>query len=368
MEIANNVDIDDTGTFERRDGYTKVADLTNVTAAYSSFDQTRAYIVDNGDLKLLRPDFSTSLVKSGLPDTRLYWQESDNVIFYSGKGASGMLLGDNVWRPLGVPTPNSPAVSAISGSLPAGQYQVAVTNLSPEKMESGCAVPTTVQLLANQALKIVVAPDDSCTANIYITSTDGTELYRAWTDVGAGVYEFNGPLAGLAYPLEIEQINAYPMPDGCDKIEIHEGRLYAARYYEEDGQTVVWYSKSFWLHLFDVANDFFVFSDKVTGMASTADGLVITTAKQTSVIKDGVREIRYWYGAPDGYPVFESLTNEVYIWTERGLLVTPGLKNITEAKVSVPPGNDCVTAYLMKHGREMVVVMTNDQGFANNRY
>ncbi len=370
LELANNVDIDDTNTIERREGYAKVADFTNITAAYCANDQQRMYIVDNGDLKLVRPDFTTQVIKSGLPSSRMYWQEDDDVIFYSGKGenGSGIIFGDNMWRPLGVPTPLPPSVTAIPGTLPAGQYQVVCTNLSPEKMESGSPTPIAIELLNNQAIRIDHTPDPNHTANIYISSTNGKTLYRAMTNFSGGVFIFDGPLTKLAYKLEVEQINTYPMPDNCDRIEVHEGRLYAARFFPETDQSVLWWSQPLWFHLFDVADDYVMFGDQIRGMASTDDGLVVVTEKSISVIKDGARNVLAWVGCPDGYPIVETLTREAYVFSERGVYKFPGFQNLTEGKVSVAPGSDCFVAYMMRKGREKLVVMTNNAGFPNNQY
>jgi hypothetical protein len=86
LVAATNIDIDDQFGIERRSGYTPVAGLTQVTAAYSTKDEKELYVVDGGILKrviTLSPVVTQALAIDVGP-AEVWWCDEGGYVFVSG--------------------------------------------------------------------------------------------------------------------------------------------------------------------------------------------------------------------------------------------------------------------------------------------
>lgn len=368
MADAVNMDVTDTMTVERRDGFALAVPFTAVTGGYAARDERRAWVIDDGDLLRLHPDLSTALVATGFPQGEYHWAEADDLVFFTGPRC-GWLRGDAL-LPLRVPNPDSPGVAAIAGSLPAGQYQVALTLTHDETgIEGGSSLEVPFELAVPGGLRITIpALALGHTGNLYLSSTNGDVLYAATGGlIGGDSIEYNGPLLELARPLETAQRNGDVLPDGVTVCEVHEGRLYVAQP-QDDDTTVLWISQPGWYHLFDLATDFEIYPGRITGLASTGPGLVVATTKEIGLLQDRVRSRFTWYGTPEGAPLVKTPLGAVYAWTARGVIRLPEFEALTEPKVSLAPGERCFAAHVERRGREQLIVCTDAAGWAANPY
>lgn len=365
---ASNMDLTDSLTLERRDGFALAMPLSSATAAYATRDERRAWVIDDGDLLLLRPDLSTVVVDTGFPQGEYHWAEADDLVFFTGPKC-GWLRGDAV-LPLRVPVPDAPTLTPIAGELPAGLYQAALT-LTHEAtgLEGSASVPTQTELAEAGALRIVVpALPLGHTGNLYLSSTNGDVLYALVAGLAGGEsIEYRGPLIELARPLDPAQANTDPMPDGVTVCEVHEGRLWVAQP-QDDETTVLWFSQPGWFHLFNLAADFELYPGRITGLASVGADLVVATTQEVGLLRDRVRNRVTWYGTPAGAPLVKTPQGAVLIWTNRGVVRVPEIANLTEQKVSLAPGSRCAAAYVERHGREQLIVCTDTAGWAANPY
>lgn len=368
MEDILNMDVTDSLTLERRDGWSLTVPCAAVTAAYAARSEQRAWLIDGGDLVMLRPDLSMQTLASGLPQGEYHWAEADDLVFFTGP-ACGWIRGDAV-LPLRVPAPDSPALSGVDGDLPAGLYQAALTLTHAESgVEGGASLEAQIELPAAGGLRLAI-PDlaEGHTATLYLSSTNGDVLYAVREGLAGGeVIEYRGPLLELARPLEVAQRRGDPLPEPVTVCEVHEGRLYVAQP-QDDDTTVLWISQPGWYHLFDLAADFEIFPGRITGLASMAGGLVVASTREVSVLQDRARSRITWYGTPEGRPLVKSPYGAVYIWTARGVARLPEFANLTEEKVSLAPGARCVVAYAERRGREQLIVCTDAAGWAANPY
>ncbi|GAA5785655.1 hypothetical protein [Chitiniphilus shinanonensis] len=102
---------------------------------------------------------------------------------YLSDGQTMLLIEDGAARPWTVPAP-LPQVARIDGAIPAGHYQLAITWVLDDGRESGCEPqPLTLDAPSGLALgHAAPVPEGVAYARIYLTATDGTELYQrgAW--------------------------------------------------------------------------------------------------------------------------------------------------------------------------------------------
>src|SRR3990172_10400935 len=80
VKDAKNIYIDNSGRIKRRQGFGQELGFGDVTAAYSTEDEARLFVVDDGDLKevdSLSP-LQTRTLKSDVGAREVYWAEAGN--------------------------------------------------------------------------------------------------------------------------------------------------------------------------------------------------------------------------------------------------------------------------------------------------
>lgn len=352
---ADNVDVDDLGGLVIREGFVADIGATSITAAYATRDQNRLFWIDSGNLVEVMPDDTTITLKTGMPSGRVYWTEAGSQIFMS----TGHIIENEVsdWR---IPTCPQPNVSVISGDLPAGQYQIACTYQSGR--EGGCSAPVVVDVADDSGLAITVPDLSPYDVNVYVSDLNGDVLYLADTLMIGGVTVHN---IDLSYPLDSIHHQTYPVPEGISRICFYEAKLWAAQF--QDGQTIIWYSKPFAWHLFDLYSDYLVIPGEVLMLEATPQGLVIGTSEEIyAYTKDEALVQLAEYGVVDGYPAAFRQDGNILIHTQRGTCAALPFKNLTEHKISLTPGRDCATAIVEQNGLERFVALHDGQGQANN--
>jgi len=85
---ALNVDIDDAGQIRRRRGRTRVG-----TGNYHSLWQSEAavYVVKNGDLCHLLPNYTTQILRAGVGADRMSYVKVDDSVYFSSRTTSGKI-------------------------------------------------------------------------------------------------------------------------------------------------------------------------------------------------------------------------------------------------------------------------------------
>lgn len=360
LVVADNVDIDDSRTLEIRTGYQKVRDFTNLTAGYATLDRQHLFVIDNGVLKELQADLNSIDLQSDLPNGDYYWTEMGDQIIFNGP-ASGIIKGRDVVD-LVVPTPDLISLDIVSGSLPAGRYQVTSTRLRSDGAEGGAGAAWAVDVPDNGGLSIVAPP-----GRVYVTSCNGDIFYFAFESDGQPV-EWDGSLLTMNEPLDPEQYQTFPIPDGCTVIAYHEARLFAAQSIPDQGNSVIWFSKEFWPHCFNLSEDFIYIEGEVRALASTHQGLFIgaSTGLYVYTSDEGLQKLAD-YGVPPGYPsVIDPDTGQVVVLTERGYCSFPPFRNLTDAKVSFDPGQRSFIQILDERGYKKAVALSQGSGSAQN--
>lgn len=95
---ADNVDITDTGAIKKRTGYTKTLPGA-ITAAYSTLDFSRCFVVDGGTLKALTGPTTAVPLLAGLSPAPMHFTEVNAQVFFSNGIDSGIIRPDNETLP-----------------------------------------------------------------------------------------------------------------------------------------------------------------------------------------------------------------------------------------------------------------------------
>jgi len=360
LDSAINVDIDDSGCIVLRDGYAKSFNFTNITAAFSTQDERRTFVVDNGDLKLVDSFGVSTTLYSGIPASYIHWLEVDGYILMS----SGHLINvDNrvsLWR---IPNPIAPVFIVISGNLKAGQYQLTLTYTDELGREGGASSITTVNVSDDSGITITPIYGGN-QVNVYVSDTNGTEMYLYGRYMSGNVTITTSE--SLVYPIEKAQLSSYPAPQGISNLAFFNGQIYCSVL--EDGVSTLFFSEPFWWNLFDLQNNFIQISGEVRLLAAHREGLIIATDKEIHAYSNEGSLIKLAdYGVPKGKAYAQDDNGNIFIHSNQGLCVGLPFKNLTEEKVSLPSGDHCFTELIEKNGMQKIVILTDGNGDADNK-
>lgn len=354
LSVADNVVVTDTGALEKRSGYSKVS-TGDFSAAYSTLDFQRAYVVADGALKTL----DGAVLKTGIAQAAMHWAEINNHVYFNNGTDSGVILPDNSVLDWAWTVPATPTVAAVTGSLPAGLYQVRCTTTLADGRETGPSDSAEIVLGEGQALQITGL---TAGTRVYIAPADSTVFQYAGTYTGSFVWNSSPDDLGR----DLLNVLLDPLPQGTDVIQFWRGRAYAAQYMPEHNQTVVWFSEPMGFHLFNLNSGFFMVPGKVTMLAPHDTALVVGTDKRIhaytgeslkQVADYGVVPGQHW--AEDG--------DRLIFWTTRGVCTFP-FSNLTERSVSVAPGVQAGGTIVRSGGQKRFVVALHQGGAAFNAY
>lgn len=327
---ADNVNVTDTGGLAKREGYT-LASAGAYGGMFSTFDFSRMYVSAGSAIR----DFAGSVLYSLSSTAPLYWCEINNQVLFNNGTDSGIILADNSVLPWRWPVPTAPAIAAITGTLPAGTYQVRCSYLLPDGRETGAGDPAEITLTEDQALQTSSIPQSAgCKTNIYITPAN-SEVYQLYATTTATALTFNAPPDTLGRDL----LNAFldPLPISTDVIQAWQGKIFAAQYMPAEDQTVVWFSEPLGFHLFNLNQNFILVPGHVLMLAAHDEALIIGTQQRIYAYSgDKLAQIAE-YGAVPGQHASRD-GQDVFFWSVRGLCSALPFQNLTEKQISVAPG------------------------------
>lgn len=328
---ADNVNVTDTGGLTRRDGYSLVA-AGNYTGIYTTLDFSRMYVVVGSVIK----DYVGNTLKDLTSTDLMYWAEVNTQVFFTNGTDSGIILPDNSVLPWEWQTPAVPGVAAVTGSLPAGQYQVRCTFTLPDGRETGASYVTELTLTEGQALQVTgLQTLSGHTTNVYIAPANSTVFQLAFSTTSLSAFTWNASPDDLGVELTNHQLS--PLPRDATSIQAWGGRIYAAQYLASTDQTIVWFSQPLGFHLFNLGQDFFMVPGRVLMLAPHSDALIVGTDAATYAYTGEKLEQLAPYGVVPGQHWSED-DERILFWTTRGLCAALPFKNLTEKQVSVAPG------------------------------
>lgn len=228
LVVATNCDIDVSGRIACRGGYTKK--ITGARHSLWADDAlSLALVVSDAQLKRINPDYSETLLGSGLTTgARMSYVRVNDRVYFSNGHQSG-IVENGVVRGWGLPIPVLPVVAVTVGAMPAGTYQYVMTYLRADGQESGAGTAGKISVPAGGGLQFTMAVSanpEVVSKAVYITMPNGEVLYLATLAPNSVTsYTFSGDTTTLATPL-VTQFRGPPPPGHL--VGYFRGHLFSA--------------------------------------------------------------------------------------------------------------------------------------------
>lgn len=349
---ALNVDLNTSGTFQRRPGYELAIALGQCRSLWDG-GRHGAFVASGAELSRFDGETVTIVgqLTSGVAEVA-YDETPVGVVWTDG--ALVRLISGDASQPLSPSQPNPvPSVApGTGGSLVAGTYAVCFATVDAYGVRSSLTYPKYFDLADNGKIEIsaVSAPVD-----VFITPPDGDVFYRygrisSATDIGI----FNPSGEPIAYQV----IDSLP---GGEAIAYHYGRLCTAK------GGLVSYSLPYNLGLYRPAFDYIALDESVTLMASVVGGLYLATATKTyflsgqNVADASLRQVAN-FGAIRGTLTKHPADMSVLWFSSRGpVSASPdgSLSLLQDKQVSFPTAGAGAAMYREENGlRQLVAALS----------
>jgi hypothetical protein len=357
---ADNIDITDRNGIRRRRGHDiDYTPLGAITAAWSSHDESRMFLVDDGNLMEYQGDGGTQLLQTGFPTDIAYFADAGDRYYVSCGGGLGF-IGEGGYQNLVIPSPQSPVVMSTPGALGIGRRLVATVLEAPDGRQGNASQILSVDLdTEGLGLQVLVYGEPGYTTRVYVSDANGDQLkYVASVYEGAvfvaSAWQLNGDV------LDQAQIDARPPPVPDGPIAFYQGQLYLSVSDIPGGLSYIYKSMPFWPHLFLPWQDTDTVTGKTTMLAAAGQGLIVGTNRNICVLAEGgIAELAKYGVVPGQNPYHDTDTNDVYFWSEEGICKALPFQNFFEDKVSPPPGDYCYIGRVNEGGFDRIVAGTH---------
>ena len=358
---ADNINVTDTGGMTRRDGYS-LSQAGDFRAVYTTLDFSRLYAVVGSALK----DYAGNTLATLTSTEPMFWTETNDQVFFNNGTDSGVILPDNTVLPWGWQTPAAPSVSAVTGSLDPGTYQVRCTFSLPDGRVTGMSESAEITLVAGQSLSISSIPLlTGHVTNVYVAPANSTVYQLAFITQSVTSFVWNTSPDQLGAELLNQFLD--PLPAGTGPVQAWGGRMYAAQYFPTENQTVVWFSQPLGFHLFNLNQDFFMVPGHVHMLAPHKDALIVGTGERVFAYAGEKLSQLAQYGVVPGQH-WSADDERILFWTARGLCAALPFTNLTEKQVSVAPGVHAGGCVVRSGGQKRYVAALQQGGEAFNAY
>ena len=194
LRRAENVDIDNSGNLRRRESELLVQALTDAHSLHLT-SATAGYLVRDSVLYAITlPTYGESFAKLLTSNDPVSWLPVGDDLYFSNGTDSGRIT-QGLLFPLGLPTPDAPACTAIGGSMFAGTYQVAVSYFNSVTGEEGGISASSNPVIAGGLQVALPAETTGAThANVYVSAADGSvPMLARSVALGAATTTFTTP-------------------------------------------------------------------------------------------------------------------------------------------------------------------------------
>lgn len=307
LRVAQNIDLTQSGFFRSRQGF-----VPSVAGAWHSLwsDDQDAYGVCDGDLTHTNHrTMARTVVLAGVGASRVsYARLPDGLVYWTNGTRIGRMAG-SVARALVTPTPNPvPVVTATTGGLPPGRYQVCFTALGPDG-ESASTEPRQVLLPNGGGLSFSGLSADT---RIYATGPDG----EVFNEIAPGDYL---SLANDGAPCDSFMLDTLPAGDA---LAHYLGSLLVAR-----GRWL-YISEPYRYGLFNVGRGFIPFPAPISIVQPCENGVYVCADKTYWLPGDPLNTtpvVVLPYGALPGSAAFDKREQTAYWQGGQGAVIAkPG--------------------------------------------
>ncbi len=190
-----NVDLDNAGLLRRRGGQTGTSIDDAVHSIWSPEDESLCLFVQDGELRRLELDYSSSVLATGLSEDPMAYVPMNRRVYFSNGRIRGV-LDNGMVRGWGMRIPELPAAVAALGEMTAGTYLITRTTVAIDGRESGAPLAERIDLGDNSGITFTWEPQADRVA-LYLTHPNGREFYRAaLVDGVLGTYTWRGGTLG----------------------------------------------------------------------------------------------------------------------------------------------------------------------------
>jgi hypothetical protein len=273
LRKALNVDLTAEGHPSRRKGF----ELTSAGFSHSLWSSDRLgliFWVSDGEL-FVGPDVSSAIpITTVNKYLRVSYTQINDTVYYSNGKNLGEVYHDGTARNWGIPIPPSPTVSEPVAYEPEGfkyQRQVTATYIDNYGRESGAAEPVEVGAPGSFEVSLPLPlPQGVSKAQIYVSETNSEVLYHAQTIIASGTITIYD--ADIGKGKELETLDRTP-PIAGQLLTKMNGRVYVAR------NDYVSFSEALRYDLFRPSQGIYTFSDNVTLLQESSDGIYVGTQR-----------------------------------------------------------------------------------------
>lgn len=269
-----NADLDDVGWPRLRKGRTLLYSGSNIRSLY------KRYFMEGTDLKYLEKDNTVTVIRSDLsPVNDLTYTEVNDDIYVSNDIENFKINGE--W---GIPTPpGQPQLSITTGSLPAGQYQIAVCWRNKYLELSGTGLAQNISVDGNQGIALSNLPysSDGYDCVIFLSNTNGERLYQHSVVLNSipNYNIYSESLGGKI--LDTQFLDKAP---SGHIIRYYNGRIYIAK------DNILWYTEAHNYGLYKPSTNFIMYPERITIVEPTNHGIFVCSDKSYFLAGDGPEE------------------------------------------------------------------------------
>jgi hypothetical protein len=376
VRSAVNVDINRTGGFGRRDGYTLRAAGAGMHSLFYAPQRGWTFVAQGTQLRRVDPAtfVMTDLMALNSADRLEYTEYNGNVYFSNRSTAGWVPSNETIARPLGVPTPSAPTLAAGPGSLLPGKYGVVITQTNDRGEESGASEVQVIDLPNGGGIRLSNLPIQiGWAVYAYITSADG-DILRFAAELPAIFPDYLVSGEALGGILSTQFL--VPLPAG-DTIRWHNGRLFTAK------NGALRFSEAMRPHLHNPAHGVIPFSGHISFVESVGDGLFVGDSRGvwylsgTDPTKFEARLVSTCRAVarssikipPEHLPpkqVQAEAPVAMWLSTSGYVVGMPGGATVElhPDRVKVPPGLTGRSVFLLRGGRKQVITPVNSTSTA----
>ena len=361
LRTADNVNITDQGKPVPRAGY-GLDTAGSISGAYATLDHQRLYYVDAGALKAKG---GPTTIRTGLNSARMTWAEVNQQVFFTNGIDSGIIEADHSLLPWSWTPPRAPSVAVVTGSLPAGKYDVCCTHVLPDGRETGAGEAVSLDIANGQALQVSGIPQlAGGTTRTYLAPANSTEYQLMYSGTQSAIVWDSSP-ENLGEELHTDGLD--PLPSGVSVIQEWRGRMYAALY--SGGDSAIFPSEPLGFHLFDLSDGGYIpVKGQVLMLAPTEEALIIGTDRAIHAWDGVTLKPLAAYGVVAGWAcaLDDDDEGKAFFWTTRGLCRALPFTNLTSSHLRVAPGIQAGAAVVALGGQKHFVACLHAGGSAFN--
>jgi len=348
MSKADNIDITDTGGIARREGYSPVI-VGSIKGCYTTENFKRMYLALNGGIHRVNgSDLTTRELIGGMTLGEVRWAETNNQVYFTDGDNSGVITSSEGMISWSWERPTPINLTAVDGSLPAGEYRVACTFVLPDGRETGASSIEHITVGDEGAIRIDgIELRQGHDTLVYVAPADSTVFQLAFrADATSMVWNSSPDQLGV----EATTLFLDPLPRDAKIPTFWRGRAYVTEFIPSQNVSIVWYSEPLGYHLFDLSKSFMLVPGEVVMMAPSREALILGTLDSIYSYDEESFTTEAPYGVVPGWGWAKDEDNKILFWTCRGLCSALPFSNLTLRQISVRPGSRVGSAIIHKDG------------------